>query len=368
MSPTKLLLTGVTGYIGGTILSHLLSSIKSGTIDPSLKDIEISVLTRDDSRATYFSSTLNLKVHTITSLDDTPAITAAAAQNDIVIQCTSGYHGPSARALIRGLAQRRASQVNHTGVYYIHTDGTSNLGDKPITRTHIEPRTFSDRDRDIYEYLVRRNATEHYPQRAVSISVVDTGLEASVPTTTIMSPIIYGLGTGHYNRLSIPYIIQMRSAIRDGYACYVGDGSGQHDYVHVLDLAVVYELVLADFVSGRRKLPTGRDGIIFSESGNCTWREVAGHIARAGSELGVCDAEPRSVSLQEAASKWVGGDTQLVEVGFVGNHRTRGEVARDVLGWRAGRGREDWEGSFRVEMGEVVGEYRRGEVARVPGT
>ncbi|EXJ80935.1 hypothetical protein A1O3_07223 [Capronia epimyces CBS 606.96] len=354
MAPTHVLITGVTGYIGGTILSYLLSSENA-----SVKDLKLSVLTRNDDRAKSFSSA-NLKVYTMRDLDDAAAITAAAAENDIVIHTASGYHAGSAVALIEGLARRKRqleleSNAN-ANVYYIHTSGTSNLADRPISKTYLEPRTFSDKDPDIdiYAYLKKRNEIEPYSQRTSDLAVVETGLREGVPTTIIMSPTIYGLGSGQFNRLSIQYPAQMRAAARQGRAEYVGGGKGVWDFVHVLDLAVLYELVLLDRVEGRRIVPVGAQGFMFSATGTFTWREVAENIAKAGFELGKwSDAETRSVSLSEAAAKWVAGDEQLCELGYASNSRTRADIARE-LGWRPKRTKEDWAQSFRDEFEEVL--------------
>ena len=347
MAPTNVLITGVTGYIGGSVLSHLLSSR-----NPATKDLKISVLTRNDDRAKSFAS-VNLKVYTINNLDDTTAITTAASENDVVIHTASGYHPASAKALIEGLAKRKQQNPNEE-VYYIHTSGTSNLADRPITKTYLESRTFSDKDRDIYAYLKKREEIEQYPQRTTDLVVVETGKKGNVPTTIIMSPTIYGLGSGKFNRLTLQYPAQMRSVLKEGRADYVGDGKGVWDYVHVLDLVELYEIVLLNWIDRRRRFPVGEEGIIFSGTGTFTWKEVAEGITKAGFEMGkLKDAETRSVSLEEAARKWVGGDEQLCELGLASNARTRAEIGKE-LGWRPTRTREDWEQSFRDEFEEVL--------------
>ncbi|KAF7562428.1 hypothetical protein G7046_g1706 [Stylonectria norvegica] len=352
MAPTKLLITGVTGFIGGTILSHILSSE-----NPEIKGLSISVLTRNDDRAKYFSSA-KLKVYTIDSLDDAAAITAAASENDIVIHAASGYHTASAKALIEGLAKRK-QQNPDAEVYYIHTSGTSNLADRPITMTYIESRSFSDEDPDIYAYMVEREKIEEYSQRTTDLTVVETGKKGDVPTTIIMSPTIYGLGSGNFNRLTIQYPLQMKAALKEGIAEYVGDGKGVWDFVHVLDLAALYETVLLDWVEGRRRVPVGERGFIFSGTGRFAWKEVAEGIARAGFKLGkLRDAETRSTTLEEAARKWVGGNEQLCELGFASNARTTAVIGRE-LGWRLTRTKKDWEESFLSEFEEVV---RKAEV------
>lgn len=182
-----------------------------------------------------------------------------------------------------------------------------------------------------------------------------------------MSPTIYGLGSGKFNRLTIQYPAQMRAALKDGVAGYVGDGAGVWDFVHIEDLAALYETVVLDWVEGRRKVPVGENGWVFSGTGSFSWKEVAERIAEAGVEMGVLrEGGVRSLGLKEAAGKWIGGGSlegavgregmeQLCELGLASNSRTRADVARE-LGWRPERTRGDWERSFREEFEEVVRE------------
>lgn len=202
--------------------------------------------------------------------------------------------------------------------------------------------------------MKKREEIEQYSQRTTDLVVVETGKKADVPTTIIMSPAIYGLGSGKFNRLTIQYPAQMKGALEEGRAEYVGDGKGVWDFVHILDLAQLYEIVLLDWVEGRRKAPVGEEGIMFSGTGTFTWKEVAERIAKAGLEMGkLRDAETRSVSLEEAARKWVGGDEQLCELGYASNARTRADVGGE-LGWRPKRTKEDWEKSFKDEFEDVL--------------
>lgn len=352
MAPTKVLVTGVTGFIGGTILSQLLSSDNSTT-----RGLQISVLTRDDERAEYFSSN-NLTVHTILNLDDTLAITAAASENDIVIHAASGYHVASARALIEGLGKRKLQNPT-AAVYYIHTSGTSNLADRPISQAYVEHRTFSDYDEDIYTYLRRLEEAEQYPQRTTDLAVVDTGKKVGVSTTIIMSPTIYGLGSGRFNRLTIQYPLQMRAAFKEGCAGYVGSGTGIWDFVHITDLAALYEIVLLDWIEAGGRVPIGERGFMFSGTGTFTWKDVAERIAKAGFEMGALEsADTRSMSLPEAAIKWVDGNEQLCELGFASNAKTSADLALK-LGWQPKKTRKDWEQSFLVEMEEVLEKEKR---------
>src|SRR5689334_13797973 len=124
----KILLTGATGFIGGTILTQLLTSSS-----PELEKPKITCLLRGNDRAAKLTEKYGDRVHPVIyqGLDDLSTTVDIASQHDIVINTTDGYHAASAQALVRGLAQRK----KETGrpVWMIHTSGTSNLSDRPIT-------------------------------------------------------------------------------------------------------------------------------------------------------------------------------------------------------------------------------------------
>ena len=168
----------------------------------------------------------------------------------------------------------------------------------------------------MYSYLQTREAGEQYPQRSTDLVVVETGLKVGVQTYIIMSPTIYGLGAGHFNKLSIQIPALMRSALKTGQSEVIGDGSGVWDHVHIADLAPLYELLLIAVVEGKGA-PSGQKGIFFSGTGRFSWLELARGIGKAGFERGALrSAEVRSITLDEAAEKWAGGSIQLAELGF----------------------------------------------------
>jgi nucleoside-diphosphate-sugar epimerase len=116
----RILLTGATGYIGGSVLAALLDSA-----DPVLQSAPITCLLCGVDRAVTLSFTYGDRVKPILcrDLDDVETATTIAAQHDIVVHCTLGYHPASALALVRGLTQRRAAAGRE--VWIIHTSGTS---------------------------------------------------------------------------------------------------------------------------------------------------------------------------------------------------------------------------------------------------
>ncbi|KAF2107695.1 NAD dependent epimerase/dehydratase family protein [Lophiotrema nucula] len=356
-NPPKILLTGTTGFIGGTILTTLLSSPS-----PHLKNLTITCLIRGPDRAHTLTSTYGSRVHPVlyNDLNDLETTTAIAAQHDIVISTTLGYHLPSAEALLKGLKRRKEESGNEKEVWMLHLSGTSNVAGFPITGAHYEPtRSFDDTLHDIYAYEKTREEESSYIQRTTELGVVDLGLELGVKTVVLMPPTVYGMGTGLFNKYSIQIPTYIRGAIDVGKAVVVAEGRGRNGSVHVEDLADLYCLLLSNILSDNgNNIPTGKKGILFAENGNHTWREVAELVGEALHARGKLDSqEVRSVTLSEGtkifASYLETVDEKMVESGLCGDSRTVASVARG-LGWVPRRGEEAWKKGVREDVGMVL--------------
>jgi len=131
-----------------------------------------------------------------------------------------------------------------------------------------------------------------------------------------MPPAIYGIGTGEFNKLSIQVPRLIRAAIKDGYASMIGEGKGVWSYVHISDLARLYELVLMRVLKGE-EVPSGKQGILFTGTGRFEFAELSKGIAGALKSLGVLGSEEvRSLGIREAAEKLWGGEEVLVELAW----------------------------------------------------
>ena len=356
MATAKVLLTGATGYIGGSVLTQLLSSKA-----PVLKDTPISCLVRRQEQADLLTSTYGDRVSPILfkDLDDSETIIKVASEHDIVINTTVGFHAESARSLVLGLEKRKATTGKD--VFMLHTSGTSNMADQPISKAYLEKdpdHVFSDRD-DIYSYEHGRNAKQPYPQRTSELGVVDQGLKSGVKTLVIMSPLIYGLGTGLGNRTTVQVPLYIRSALSSGQAVMVGDGRGVWDHVQIADLARLYEIVLVKMIKGGQGLPFGKQGIMFSGAGRHSWGEVANEVAQAAYDAGaIKSTEVKSVTLEEGAKALTGGNELLVELGFSSNSRTRADIAQS-LGWKPEKTDEDFKKHFREEVDAIIKQQKK---------
>lgn len=346
----RILLTGATGFIGGTVLDQLLKSSH-----PMLADTTITILVRDAARAATFSSAFGSRVELVIyeGLDDIETTHAIASQHDIVINMTLGFHTASAQALFRGLAQRKVETKRD--VYMIQLSGASNLADQPITGAYLEHREFDDVADDVYAYERMRENLRPYHQRTTELEVIDKGLELGVKTLVMMPPLIFGKGTGLFNQISVQIPVYVEAALYHGKGVVVGEGKGEIDHVHVEDLAALYEIVLLEILeNGGSRLPQGRKGIMFAANGRHTWMEVASGVAHAVFN----DDSVEGLSLEDAARAFqsyadlVGGDLTELELGLCSNSRTVPSVAKS-LGWKPTRGKDKWLQGFREDVDAV---------------
>lgn len=198
---------------------------------------------------------------------------------------------------------------------HFQTSGTSNLGDQPVSGKYHEVNVFTDKS-NIYAYQKFRESLQVYPQRTTDLVTVETGIQVGVPTHIIMSPTIYGVGSGIFNKLSIQVPIMMRAAIKSGQAVMIGDGKGIWDYVHVLDLAHLYELLVLKIIAGE-KLPSGERGILFSATGRYSWAELSESIAKALFTVGAVKTDVvRSIDVPEAGKQFGRDSPVYTELGF----------------------------------------------------
>jgi nucleoside-diphosphate-sugar epimerase len=199
----------------------------------------------------------------------------------------------------------------------LQTSGTGSVADLPVSGAYVASRKFSDADVDILPYLKMREAKHPFPQRTTDVEVTRLGGELNVNTYILMSPTIYGLGTGYFNRLSIQVPFYIRAAIEMKVATVISDGSARWSNIHIEDLAAFYEFFVAKLLNGQSQAAHDAQGIYFTETGESSWLEIVQMIAHVGRGLGVLETENvESMTLEDAASKWTGGNTVFAELGF----------------------------------------------------
>jgi nucleoside-diphosphate-sugar epimerase len=210
MQSPKVLLTGATGYIGGTLLVNFLQSS-----DPALKSAKYFVLIRNASQGSLFKD-LDVQTVLLENTSDASALRRLAADYDIIVNPAFAQNAELARGLVLGLGDRLKKNPNGPVPKIIQTTGTSNVADRPFTDPNRKlPFELTDlRSSEVYEVEKKLAAQEPYPQRDSELAVIDTGIETGVVTTIIQSPTIYGPGSGPGNKASLQ--IPIKACLQTG--------------------------------------------------------------------------------------------------------------------------------------------------------
>ena len=112
MSFNRILITGATGYVGGTLINRLVASS-----DPTIQSLTFDLLVRTPDAAEKLRSTYGNRITTIlwSGLLDTSFIISTASQYDLIINVGSGFIPSGAEAFVTGLAERKSSRHHHPG-------------------------------------------------------------------------------------------------------------------------------------------------------------------------------------------------------------------------------------------------------------
>lgn len=96
----------------------------------------------------------------------------------------------------------------------------------------------------------------------------------------------------------------------------IGEGKGIWDYVHIADLANLYDLLVRKIISGEQ-IPSGEQGILFSATGRYSWLELSQGISKALFALKAIKTDKvNSIDLPTAGEK-LGSPTLLyTELGY----------------------------------------------------
>ncbi|RAK72240.1 NAD-dependent epimerase/dehydratase family protein [Aspergillus fijiensis CBS 313.89] len=347
----SILITGVSGYIGGAIVAEVLEAQQNN----DLSGWRIAGLVRSEAQAAKIRSLSPVEPIVVSDFDELDKLEEIAQGFDVIIHAGAGWHTASARAFLRGLAIGKRNRAGHRHPHYIQISGTSNLSDRPHSANFIEDHIFSDAEDDIFAYEKAREAREVYYQRTTDIAVVELGEELGIPTHIVMAPTIFGLSKGLFNRFSVQLPAIIADAVTTGQVKVLGDGQTVWTHVHIDDLARFFVVLLQHIADEdvSREIPSGRRGIYFCESGQHTHHEFSQRLADAGVELGIFkSAELASVSVQEAADAWAGGNAARVELSFGANARCKAVLARQ-LGWIP-KHEKKWAETFHIELQEYV--------------
>ncbi|KAH6986376.1 hypothetical protein BKA56DRAFT_670540 [Ilyonectria sp. MPI-CAGE-AT-0026] len=244
----NLLITSAAGYIGGSILADFISRT-SGLI----KTANISAAVRSEAQA---ETVAKLGVNVVcVDLTDEAAVNEVVLRNEIdIILHTASSHDPKIVSyLIKALGQRR--KATGTKTYFVHTSGTTAFA--PEAGWPSEEMKDTDAVFETEKQLAANN-----PIRLTDVQVIEEGKTQGVTTLVVVTPAVYGRGTGECKKMSIAFPTFIRASIRNK-AVHQFDKNGNPAAVHISDLTAFYGLLMEKIFQGEA-IPNGENGYYFA--------------------------------------------------------------------------------------------------------
>ncbi|KAM0455168.1 hypothetical protein ACHAO4_004043 [Trichoderma viride] len=319
----KVFVTGITGYVGGTVFDYAYNAHK---------DYEYTVLVRDEARAQLVKAKYPTAKFAYGALEDTDVIEKAAAEADIVIHTAdSSDHAISARAIAKGLEEGHTAEKPG---YWLHLSGTAIL----TWYNHVNNRAGEGpHPEHIYNDLDGVDRMLNFPDDGIHRDVdkiVQGAASDAVKPTIICPPLIYGKGSGVGNQTSVqlPYLIE--AGLSDGYVPVVKPGKTEWDHVDVHSLADLYvKLVDATQDPSKNSNPEifGTRGFFFAASGTHSFLQLAEKVVAEIKKQGYSNkVTVKQYSLAELRE--LKGDSLIIST-YAYSSRGEAQRAKKYLDW-----------------------------------
>ncbi|KAF9043628.1 NAD(P)-binding protein [Hymenopellis radicata] len=331
MSSPKIFFTGATGYLGGSILSRLLTIVDPSTITALVRSVE-----KADKLRPLGINTL------IGSYKDLDVLIEAASKADVVFACADADDEAANRAILEGMKKR--NQTTGSVPALIHTSGTGVIQDNALGM-HGDYPVFSDLDVDRFAKL-----PETQIHRKMDLAILDADKEGYIRSYLVLPPTVYGLATGvvadtgvqNIHSIQLPAIVKTSMHRKQGGM--IGDGVNVWNNVSVDDTADFY-IVLFKAILKNPETAHGANGYYFIETGEHTMKEIATEISKALVELGLGTNPKPSSYTDEEKTAFFGPMWPYLGT----NARVKAERSR-ALGWAPKHGKENMVVSLKEEI------------------
>ncbi|KAM0473431.1 hypothetical protein ACHAPX_008178 [Trichoderma viride] len=275
---TNILLTGASGYLGGSILAQLHNSGDGGIDLPAHGTIY--ALVRSDAQA-----------RTVQDYGAKPAAfdpgNEAAIESfimdhkvSIVIWFLDVVNVDRQILFIRALAKLR--QQTGQEVHFLQTSGAKIFSDLAGAPTD---KPLLDTDPGLYEIQKQQQDQAPYQafQKAVGTNntIIDLSEELGVKSYIIAPCIVYGKGLGFGNQISAQTVAIVRAAKVAKRVYRVDDNSPTWPVCHIRDNTDLYIRLLAAILSETRNPGHGKRGYYLPSPGSIAWDDLYGRMAAA---------------------------------------------------------------------------------------
>lgn len=315
MAP-KVLLTGITGYIGGDALHVLFQKHP---------DWEYTALVRNSDKGAKVAADFPKVRLVYGDLDSTQLIEEESAKADIVYHFANADHAASANAIIKGLAKHGSTS------FLIHTSGSGVL-----TAETAQKEAFGDELKKVYNDWDGIKELTSLPDEAAHRDVDKIILAAgsdSLKVAIVCPPTIYGEGRGPDNTRSIQVPKATEGMLKEKRGFVIGKGKNVWHQIHVHDLSDLYLLLGEAAANGGPPATWNDQGYYLAENGSFVWGDVLQAVTKELHKRGfVSSPEAENASVEDAQKFFPKSHY------YVGTN-SRGESLRGkkLLGWKPHR-------------------------------
>ncbi|TVY81910.1 hypothetical protein LSUE1_G003720 [Lachnellula suecica] len=321
MSSQKVLITGATGYIGGSVL---------GSVVQAFPDLQITALLR--SLSEEFTTRYPRVKIVIGDFDSSDVIAKASSEAGIVLQLGPDHRG-CAEAILSGLSKRTEPS------FFLHLTGTGCISDV------AQQEWAGKKNPEVWNDITNIDEIYNLPKEALHREIDRLVTDASgdlVKTLSIVPPDIYGQGTGIGKRTTflIPEYIKIVMERKEAF--YLGEGDNMRAVSHIEDVASSWVLLLGEALAGGGRAQWGKEGFYFAVADEVRWKDAAEAINKLCIEQGWLPADSKTVSytaeeVGSAMPSW----PFLAK--YIWGSNSRAKSARlESLGWKA-KGPSFWD-------------------------
>ncbi|KAH8811015.1 hypothetical protein F5884DRAFT_842916 [Xylogone sp. PMI_703] len=323
--PHKVLVTGGSGYLGGTLLSRLAHADL-----PSYAGLYGLVRTDAQAEAIkrYGADPLMFNPYNEVEVWDN------IVKNDITIVyfLIDAASSESQIHFIKALEEvKRKTGEN---VHFLHTSGAK------MFSSHAGAPTADlllDTDPNLYD--IQRNQRAKVPRMGDAVKtncdVIDAAENHGVRSYIFVPCIVYGRGEGFGNKISIQTVAIVQAAKATGRVYKVDDGVPTWPVCHVIDNTTLYLQLLHSILAGN-SLGYGKNGYYLAASGSIAWDDLYANIATSLVKRNVIEDSsviPADASALEGMGKALGCPKEYVQIQIGGLCTFTAEHGKEI-GWK----------------------------------
>ncbi|KAF4972347.1 hypothetical protein FSARC_1069 [Fusarium sarcochroum] len=263
----NILITGAAGYIGGSVLTDILSRT-----DETLKAVKLFATVRGQDQVDQISKLERVQVVQV-DVNDKAAVEEIITQNkiDVVVHTAGSMFPVMVSNLLSALGERRRISAR-----YRLTAGKSSVATMFTEEGGWPFGEVKDTDSIIDK---EREIGVDNPVRRTNLVLADEGKAQGVETFNLAVPMIYGRGTGECRKLSVNLPALIRTSIKLKKV-HKFDTDASPWTAHISDLTTYYVLLLSKILK-REPLSFGNDRYFFPIAHRAPWWAVMDKIAKA---------------------------------------------------------------------------------------